>query len=149
MRIDLHAHQSMIQVDLSENPVYGRHLAEKKATIKYFNIFPDIKRKVSPPITYAGDFGGLADTRGCETFSYFPGENRRIVPFALDDCGDDTGGEKPGSAPSDGLGLQESCATVAAQDLTDATVGHLKEFPFFQLNAPVERLPRPFFPANI
>lgn len=77
-------------------------------------------------LTYAGDVGGLAYPRRCETFSDFPSKNSRIFPFALDDRGDDTGGEKLGAAPTDGLGFQESCAPVAAQDLTDAPVGHLK-----------------------
>lgn len=77
-------------------------------------------------LAYAGNFGGLAYPRCREHFANFPRKNRRVFPFALDDRGDDARGEKPRSAPSDGLWLQESRAAVAAQDLADAAVGHLK-----------------------
>ncbi len=77
-------------------------------------------------LTYAGDFGGLAYSCCCEPFSNFPSKNGWIFLLALDDRGDDTGGEQPRSAPSNGFWLQESSAAVAAQDLTDAPVGHLK-----------------------
>lgn len=95
-------------------------------TIKCWNRFSVVKVHLNCNLTYAGDVGGLAYPRRCETFSDFPSKNSRIFPFALDDRGDDTGGEQSGAAPTDGLGFQESCAPVAAQDLTDAPVGHLK-----------------------
>lgn len=78
-------------------------------------------------LTYTGDFGGPAYARRREPLSNFPSKNGRIFPFALDDCRDDSRGEKSGAAPSDGLGFQESCAPVAAQDFTDAPVGHLRD----------------------
>lgn len=90
--------------------------------------------RTSSDFTYAGNFGGLAYPCCCQQFSNFPGKNRRIFPFALDDCRDDPRSEKPRSAPPDGLWLQESCAAVAAQDLTDAPVGHLKCAVFHFLN---------------
>ena len=77
-------------------------------------------------LAHAGNFRGLAYPRCCEPFSDFPGKDRRILSLALDDGADDSRGEEPGSAPSDGLRLQESSAAVAAQDLADAPVGHLK-----------------------
>lgn len=77
-------------------------------------------------LTYAGHFGGFTYPRCCESFTNLPGKYGRIVPLALDDGGDDTRGEQPGPAPSDGLWLQEASAPVPAQDLTDAAVGHLK-----------------------
>lgn len=83
-------------------------------------------KRTSSDFTYTGNLGGLANPRPCEQFSNFPCKNGRVLPFAPDDCGDDPRGEKPRSAPSDGLRFQESSAAVAAQDLTDAAVGHLK-----------------------
>lgn len=77
-------------------------------------------------LTHAGDFGGLAHPSCREPFPNLPSENGWIFSFALDDCGDDIRGEKPGSAPSNGLWLQESGASESVQDLTDAAVGHLK-----------------------
>lgn len=77
-------------------------------------------------LTYAGNFGGLAYSCCRETLSDFPSKNSWIFSFALDDCGDYTGGEKPRPAPSNGFWLQEASATVTAQDLADTPVGHLK-----------------------
>lgn len=83
-------------------------------------------KKINFSLTYARDCGGLAYSCCSKPLSNLPSKNCWIFPFALDDRGDDTGGEKPRSAPSNSLGLQESGAAVAAQDLTDAAVGHLK-----------------------
>lgn len=97
-----------------------------KTIIQCWNIFSSTKTKLNFNLTYAGNFGGLAYSCCCKPFSNFPSKNSWIFLFALNDCGDDTGCEKPRSAPSNGLGLQESSAAVAAQDLTDTPVGHLK-----------------------
>lgn len=79
-----------------------------------------------PFLTYAGNFGGLAYARCREHFANFPGKDRRLLPFALDDSGDDAWCEQPRSASTDGPRLQEPRAAVAVQDLADAAVGHLR-----------------------
>lgn len=113
-------------------------------TVKCWKILSNVRFEFL--ITYAGNFGGLAGSCCCEPFSNFPSENSWIFSFALNDCRDDTGGEKPWSAPSDGLWHQESCATVAAQDLAYAPTGHLKDAVvdasrcFIYCNWPVETI---------
>lgn len=77
--------------------------------------------------TYTGNLWDLAESSSCQTFANFPRENSWVFPLALDYGGDDTRGEEPRSAPSYGLGLEESGAAVTAQDLTDAPVGNLEE----------------------
>lgn len=77
-------------------------------------------------LAYTGHCG-VAYSRCSQSFPNFPGENCWVFPFAFNYCGDDTGGEQSRSASSNSLGLQEACAPVAAQDLTDAPVGHLKD----------------------
>lgn len=76
--------------------------------------------------TYAGHFGA-AYSRCCQAFSNFPGENCWVFQLAPDYRGDDAGGEEPRSASSNSFRLEEAGATVPAQDLTDAPVGHLKD----------------------
>lgn len=76
--------------------------------------------------TYAGNFGGLAYARCREHLANFPGKDRRVLPLALGDGGDDAGCEQPRSASTDGPRLQEPRAAVAAQDLADTAVGHLR-----------------------
>lgn len=77
-------------------------------------------------VTYAGNLGGLARPRRRQQFTDLPRKDARVLSFALNYCGDDAGREEPWPAPSDGLWLQQPGATVTAQDLTDAPVGHLK-----------------------
>lgn len=87
------------------------------------SLFPSA---LSFPVTYAGNFGGLARPRGGQQLADLPRKDARVLSFASDYCGDDPRGEEPRPAPSDGLGCQQPRAAVAAQDLTHAPVGHLK-----------------------
>lgn len=98
----------------------------KKGIIRRWDVVSFRRTALHFSVTYTGNFGGLAQPRSREQLSNFPGKNGRIFLFAFDDCGDDTRGEKPRSAPSNSLWFQESSAAVAVQDLTDAPVGHLK-----------------------
>lgn len=77
-------------------------------------------------VTYAGNLGGLAPPRRSQQLADLPGKDARVLSFVSDYCGDDPGSEEPRPAPSDGLRLQQPGAAVAAQDLTDAPVRHLK-----------------------
>lgn len=81
---------------------------------------------MSFPVTYAGDFGGLARPRGGQQLADLPRKDAGVLSFAADYRGDDPRGEEPGPAPSDALGAQQPRAAVAAQDLAHAPVRHLK-----------------------
>lgn len=81
---------------------------------------------MSFPVTYAGNFGGLARPRGGQQLADLPRKDAGLLSFAADYCGDDPRGEEPRPAPPDGLGDQQPRAAVAAQDLTHAPVRHLK-----------------------
>ena len=100
-----------------------RNTESRKQHVKCLNISVLWQHK---RVTYAGNFGGFAYSCWWESFPYFPGKYGWIFPFALDDRGDDPGGEEARPAPPDGFRLQESSALVAAQDFTDAPVGNLK-----------------------
>lgn len=77
-------------------------------------------------VTYAGDLGGLARPRRSQQLADLPGEDAGRLSLVADDGGDDARGEEPRPAASDALRLQQPGAAVAAQDLADAAVGHLK-----------------------
>lgn len=69
--------------------------------------------------------GWFANALSCQLLAYFPGEDGRVVPLALDDFSDDLRGEESRSAASDGLRVDLSRLIKPAQNLTDAAIGHL------------------------
>lgn len=86
--------------------------------------------------THAGNLRDFAQSRRRQALPNLPGEDGWVLPFVLDYGGDDSGGEESRSAPPCGLGLQESRASVTAQDLADAAVGHLvtQRFPLYYID---------------